>query len=155
MYVQSSSSQNVVCGVLRGSSNVSNYLLVWNYFIIILTYSLLLYSVDIWIRGANTVMHKSSGPAEHIKTVAKIVPVVIFFIILHFRLGRGKLISFKNILHESVEVVNFINPDAWVDFSLIFVVTKWEECYKTLLLHTKLWCLSGRKIFVWLRCELN
>ena len=57
-------------------------------------------------------MHKSSGPAEHIKTVAKIVPVVIFFIILHFRLGRGKLISFKNILHESVEVVNFINPDA-------------------------------------------
>lgn len=154
MYLQSSSSQNVVCEVLRGSSNVSNYLLVWNYFIIILNY-LLLYSVDIWISGTNRVMHKSPGPAVHIKTVAKIVPVVIFFIALHFWLGRGKLISFKNILHEAVEVVNFINPDAWVDFFLIFVVTKWEECYKTLLLHTKLWCLSWRKIFVWLRCELN
>ena len=71
MYLQSSSSQNVVCEVLRGSSNVSNYLLVWNYFIIILNY-LLLYSVDIWISGTNRVMHKSPGPAVHIKTVADV-----------------------------------------------------------------------------------
>lgn len=48
MYLQSSGFQHVICGFLRGFSDVSEGLLDWNYFIITLSSSLLLSYVDIW-----------------------------------------------------------------------------------------------------------
>lgn len=65
---------------------------------------------------------KTADPAVHIKTVAKVVLIDIFFITIHFHLEK-RLVSFKNGLHEAVKLVNFVNLDCRVHVFLIFHVT--------------------------------